>query len=218
MSDSVILNRINQTHNVSTNYSVNTANRYLSVYCFPCGEIIIYGCYDNNYSFWISKSEFEDEEYYSEIINRILYGDFKYMCYRATSYKSVAGISYDELYESYQIHFILKDGQILIKKHDKFEDHSELPNLGIYIDSEIKRIYKEKDIRSNPEIKEELIYIKRQILSCDVMKYFQIIVPIRGYLYDMQYLVFSENAISSLYIECNKLCGEMYNRYMTIAR
>lgn len=213
-----LINLIDDSNSTTPKYELVRQRRYLRVLCYPDGRIIFHGYYDENYSFYISRIEWCNDTDYSELIRKILFGDWE-TCLRYVDSYDVMGISADDKYIVYNLKYYYSDGQVT-KYHGntKFVQERTINDIRIVckeINRDIEDVYTHSVQFDESKIKVLLEGYRETIIKSSVDTFEKEVVAIEDRLDSMQYLVFAGESIKQLYAECRYYCGQKYNEYMS---
>jgi len=200
----------------------NCDNRKIDIYCFKDGRIIFYARYSHScFASRIHVAEKTDFNYF-DIIKNLLFEpwiDF----YNENEVNPLMRGLLEENPCFFHMHFCVQDN--LVSRYttscyhynliSKYEDKDRCIR---YINEEIKNVYNSKVEYDVDAVQDELKSMKEQIQKCDVMKSEEIISPIDLKLSYMQYLIFGEESVCSLYQDCRRLCYEKYQLWQNRIR
>lgn len=197
---------------VIPNYKADRSRRYLDVLCFPEGKVTLHGHYDYNYSFCYIEADITGNTDLSDLINKIFFGEWE----QYYSYIAADGHS------AYRLKYFLNEGKITQYSSSViYEPLGTLVNdesVGKVIDKAIKDVYAEKDGYDEDQVRAKLIKMKKTIAESEDLLFEENVLPIERELSKMQYLIFGSGQIRTLYKECQVLCENKYNAYMTLVR
>ena len=197
---------------VIPNYKVDRSRRYLNVLCFPEGKVTLHGHYDYNYSFCYIEADITGNTDLFDLINKIFFGEWE----QYYSYIAADGHS------AYRLKYFLNEGMITQYSSSViYEPLGTLVNdesVGKVIDKAIKDVYAKKDGYDENQVISRLIDMKKRITESEDLLFKENVLPIERELSKMQYLIFGSGQIRTLYKECQVLCENKDNAYMTLVR
>lgn len=201
---------------VIPNYKVDRSRRYLDVLCFPEGKVILHGYYDYNYSFCYIEVDIGRNDNLSYLVGNIFWGEWDQF-YPYVELKRVV----DE-HLAYRLKYILDDGRITKNSLSAYSESmctlANDENVGKVIEKAIIDVYAEKVGYDENQVISRLIDMKKRITESEDLLFKENVLPIERELSKIQYLIFGSGQIRTLYKECQVLCENKYNAYMTLVR
>ena len=208
-------NQIDCINSINPNYPLRKDNRYLDIYCFPDGRIIMHGYYDYNYSYSVFSIKWEPVGDYEELINAVLFDEWSCLQLYYDSINKL-GFSFEEQFSAFRLKYFIRDGKVRrYSPTSVFELISEYEsgiNVGENICKSIRSIYLDNKLTTDEKSFDKLQRIHKSIIECDPREFKTVIVPIERELSSMQHLVFANENIRSLFGACWILCSEKYNQ------
>ncbi len=210
------LNLISRHNSINPKYVLNTNHRELDVYCFSDGRIVFHGYYGCNYSFFVMGIKWMENVDYFSLISRVFFDEWDFV----TSYPAafdILGMSYEEAITAYQLSYFRNDNHIakssrgnFYTKVDEFLDQKP----EVTISNQINEIYTNKVSFDECKTIAELDRYKTELANCQLCDIRDSVKKIESILNDKQYLLFGDERVRNLCIDCWRICGEKYNEYM----
>ncbi len=221
-------NLVNDQTMVKANYDLSKRETSIQILIDRNGNLIILGVVDNNYIYWASLTKTEDKH-----INEIIFNHLANDPYDKVSHSYQAlrtkGIEYEDLKHWYQASLVResKDNMVWKTPFGHYYGADQIENNGKYFANDVSRFLANLQERCefrecNGEYIKVLEYYRDVLLhnqmDSDYMIYYKV-KPLEEILRKEDYLRVSTNSeIRELYIQCIDVIGNLYNRYMSVAR
>lgn len=210
------INRIDDKNSVKANYKIKADNRYLDVFCFPEGKIVLHGYYDYNYSFYYAEIELDGDVNFSIVIDDIFFGEWLHVYPFKKIMRSI------DVYSAYRMKFILNNNKIVQYSPSVIYDYlctiDKNEIAGQIISKNIKDIYEKTIEYEECFVEKKMIEMKKITTESDPLLFEETVLPIERELLKMQYLVFGNERVRNLYRDCILAIVNKYNIYITLIK
>ena len=216
-------NLVNQKNFVTPNYDISHRETYITLYFNNAGDVIIVGNVDNNYIYWLSVTKTEDTELNEKIFNHVA-NDGITMVSQMYKALEVGNLRYSDLKAYYTVRLSRAHthGMAWKTPFGHYYGENQTERNGGFFARDVKHFV--KDVHQRCELREcggryeavlegYLEYLKSEEGYSSKARTLHDLLATEDYL-----CISPCEKVRQLYMECCKICSELYNQYMTAAR
>lgn len=222
-------NLITDKNIVKPNYHPRPENRSMKCIFLSDREILLLGMADNNYLFWISKTELSALEMNRDMIEFILYGEYENLASGGEEFrvldrvagkrKALYSVNFYQSFNSRGIKIWSSDAGISIEYGDGKGNGRLLAKILMELPQKLMKLSTDREAGGSYKMVLR-DYLKRMETSLpNPLEDYNRIKGILDILKSERYLLFSADAeVREMYCRLGQLGDDKYNKYMSYVR